>query len=154
MSAEPRSAAQRKVDTLAQLTATGTDVWVASAGSEPDGADPYLVPLSLSWLDERVVVALPATSRTARNIVGHGTARLGLGPTRDVVMIDVVLDRVVPVEDAAAPAERYAAQSGWDPRTAGGGYVFLVLRPVRVQAWREANELAGRTLMHDSRWLV
>ena len=29
------------------------------------------------------------------------------------------------------------------------GYVFLVLRPVRVQAWREANEIAGRTLMRD-----
>jgi hypothetical protein len=27
------------------------------------------------------------------------------------------------------------------------GYRFLVLRPVRIQAWREVNELPGRTLM-------
>lgn len=154
MSAEPRSAVQRKADTLAQLAAVGADVWVSSATSLPDGASPYLVPLSLSWLDERIVVALPGDSRTARNVVEHGTARLGLGPTRDVVMIDAVLERTLPVEDAAAPGERYAAQAGWDPRTAGGGYVFLVLRPVRVQAWREANEIAGRTLMRDGVWLV
>jgi hypothetical protein len=25
---------------------------------------------------------------------------------------------------------------------------------VRVQAWREANEIAGRTLMRDGTWLV
>jgi len=29
-----------------------------------------------------------------------------------------------------------------------------VLRPLRVQAWREANEIAGRTLMRDGAWLV
>ena len=45
------------------------------------------------------------------------------------------------------------AQADWDPRR-DTGYVFLVLRPVRVQAWREANEIAGRTLMRDGSWLV
>ena len=49
--------------------------------------------------------------------------------------------------------EAYVAQADWDPR-GDTGYVFLVLRPVRVQAWREANEIAGRTLMRDGRWLV
>ncbi len=154
MSEEPRGAARRKADTLAQLAAAGADVWVASASGGPGGASPYLVPLSLSWLDERVVVALPVDSRTARNVGEHGTARLGLGPTRDVVMIDAVLEHSLPVDDAAAPADRYAAQAGWDPRTAGGGYVFLVLRPVRIQAWREANEIPGRVLMRDGTWLV
>ena len=28
------------------------------------------------------------------------------------------------------------------------------LRPVRVQAWREADEIAGRDLIRDGRWLV
>jgi len=32
--------------------------------------------------------------------------------------------------------------------------VYLVLRPVRVQAWREADEMTGRTLMRDGEWLV
>ena len=46
-----------------------------------------------------------------------------------------------------------AAQADWDPR-GSAGYVYLVLRPDRVQAWREADEIAGRTLMRDGAWLV
>ena len=148
--AEPRSRAQRKTDTLAKLSAPEADVWVASAA---DG-DPYLVPLSLAWLDERIVIALEATSRTGRNIVARGRARLGLGPTRDVVMIDAVLDVVVPAVEAGALGDGYAAQADWDPREAGGGYVYVVLRPDRIQAWRESNEIPGRLLMRDGAWLV
>jgi hypothetical protein len=29
----------------------------------------------------------------------------------------------------------------------------LRLRPERIQAWRESNELAGRQLMRDGEWL-
>jgi hypothetical protein len=68
-------------------------------------------------------------------------------------MIDAVLDRAVGVGDDEALADAYAAQADWDPRGAGG-YLFLVLRPVRVQAWREANEITGRTLMRDGTWSV
>jgi hypothetical protein len=32
--------------------------------------------------------------------------------------------------------------------------VFFVLRPVRIQAWRESNEIPGRTLMRKGRWVV
>jgi len=147
--AGPRSRGQRRADTLAKLAAPAADVWVASAA----GSDPYLIPLSLAWLDERVVLALDAGSRTARNIVDGGVARLALGPTRDVVMIDVVLERAVPMAEAGALADGYAAQADWDPRAAGGDYLYLVLRPRRVQAWREADEIAGRTLMRDGVWL-
>jgi hypothetical protein len=57
-------------------------------------------------------------------------------------------------DDAAALADRYAAQADWDPRTAGGRFVYVVLRPDRIQAWREADELAGRTLMRAGSWVV
>src|SRR3954447_17767401 len=70
----PRSRAQRKADALAILGAAGAGVWVASASA--DGT-PYLVPLSLAWLDERAVLAVAASSRTALNIAASGTARLG-----------------------------------------------------------------------------
>jgi hypothetical protein len=60
----------------------------------------------------------------------------------------------VPVGEGGQIAEGYAAQADWDPRAAGGDYVYLVLRPDRIQAWREANELPGRLLMHDGNWLV
>ena len=145
----PRTRAQRKADTLAKLDAAKADAWVASASD--DG--PYLVPLSLAWLDERVVLALSGSSRTARNIVARGAARIGLGHTRDVVMIDAVLERSVPVGEAGALADGYAAQADWDPRDSAGDYLYLVLRPDRIQAWREANEIAGRLLMRAGTWL-
>jgi hypothetical protein len=53
----------------------------------------------------------------------------------------------------AAVAEAYAAQADWDPRRETDPYAFFALRPVRIQAWREANELAGRTIMKDGAWL-
>jgi hypothetical protein len=151
---EPRTREVRKADTLAKLATPEIDVWVASATGSGGGAQPYLVPLSLAWIDERVVIAVESDCRTARNITEHGTARLALGPTRDVVMIDAVLERVVGVDEAPGIAERYADQADWDPRTAGGGYVFVVLRPDRIQAWREANEIPGRTLMRAGSWLL
>jgi hypothetical protein len=60
-------------------------------------------------------------------------------------------ERVVAGDEALRAA--FVAQADWDPRN-GPGYVFLVLRPVRVQAWRESNEIAGRTLMRDGVWLT
>jgi hypothetical protein len=149
--AAPRSRRQRKADALAKLQEHLIDVWVASAS---DSEGPYLVPLSLAWIDDRAVIALPADSLTARNIAGGGRARLGLGPTRDVVLIDAVLDGQTAADAAdEGLGRRFADQAGWDPRREGGGYVFMFLRPRRIQAWREANELSGRTLMRDGAWL-
>ena len=112
MTREPaRSLAERRRDTR-KLLETEIDVWVATAS---DGA-PYLVPVSLAWLDERVVIAIPATSRTARNLEATRSARLGVGPTRDVVMIDAVLEHSEPVTSESELAERYAQRADWDPR--------------------------------------
>jgi hypothetical protein len=155
--AEPRTTEQRKADTLAKLDKPAADVWVATAAASVDDGHltPYLVPLSLAWIDERVVLATEADSVTARNITSGGTARLGLGPTRDVVMIDAELEQVYGVDEVPAElARKYAEQSGWDPRKAGDGMRFLVLRPLRIQAWREANEIPGRTLMRGGTWLA
>ena len=67
-------------------------------------------------------------------------------------MVDAVLEDVVAVEDTPpAIAESYAAQADWDPR-GSTGYQFLLLRPQRVQAWREADEIAGRTIIRDGEW--
>lgn len=148
--AEARDRETRKADTLAMLAAPKSDVWVATASAA--GA-PHLVPLSLAWVGERVVIAVEASSVTARNLISSGNARLALGPTRDVVMIDTVLEKTADVAADEALAAAYAAQTDWDPRDSSG-YVFLVLRPIRVQAWREANEIAGRDLMRDGHWLA
>ena len=152
--ADARDPGTRKVDSLRLLTTPGIDVWVATASAPAAGAAaPYLVPLSLAWVEERAVIACERSSRTARNATASGQARLAVGPTRDVVMIDAALERVVDVDDDEALGGAYAAQADWDPRGIEG-YVFLVLRPVRIQAWREVNEIPGRTLMRDGAWLV
>jgi hypothetical protein len=137
------------------LTRDAVDVWVATGSGQDGSVRPHLVPVSLAWLDdERVVIAVQSASRTARDLRAHGAARLGVGPTRDVVMIEAVLDEVHDVAEAPAEViERYLQQADWDPRTSPG-YAFLVLRPVLIQAWREANEIQGRTLMRDGHWLV
>jgi hypothetical protein len=148
--AGPRSREQRQADTRAWLTAPAADAWVATAG--PTG--PYLVPLSVVWTTERLVLAIAASSRTYRNIAGNGHVRLSLGRTRDVVMIDAEREDDIAVDAApAALADAYAAQSDWDPRDDPAGYRYLVLRPTRIQAWREVDELPGRLLMRDGEWL-
>ena len=153
--AAPRNAHTRKTDTLAKLHERHADVWVASASIDRARPVAHLIPLSLAWIDECVVVAAPIHQQTVRNIAEHGRARLALGPTRDVVVIDAVLERSIGVAEVPRDfAEGYAAQADWDPRQAGAEYTYLVLRPNRIQAWREENELAGRTLMRGGIWLI
>jgi hypothetical protein len=149
---QPRTREQRKADTLAKLSAPAADVWVATAAAD---ASAYLVPLSLAWLDERVVLATDADSATGRNIISQGHARLGLGLTRDVVLIDAELEKVYTLDEVPAGLARgYATQADWDPRESGGQMRLLVLRPQRIQAWREADELPGRTLMRGGAWIT
>jgi len=117
-----------------------------------------MVPLSYAWDGERLIIAIDPTSVTARNLRESGRARLGFGPTRDIVLVDATLDRVRETTATANATpddvgEVYAAQADWDPRREIDAYAFFMLRPVRVQAWREANELAGKTLMRDGAWL-
>lgn len=125
-------------------------MWVATAAA---AGRPHLVPLSLAWIEDHVVIAVTPGSVTGRDLAASGYARLGLGPTRDVVMIEATVERIVDADADEALATAYAAQADWDPRD-DGGFVFVVLRPDRVQAWRESNEIAGRELMRDGRWLA
>jgi len=150
MPEQPRPRSERKADVLARLSAPVADCWVATA----DGGEPYLVPLTAAWFEDRIILATSRRSPTARNLTAHGRARVGLGPTRDVILIDAALDETIPVGDSGAIGEAYANQSDWDPREAGEGFVFLALRPLRVQAWREENEIPDRLLMRDGAWLA
>jgi hypothetical protein len=152
MPAIARTARQRRADVDAKLNAIGADTWVATAS---DAGVAHLVPLSYGWDGERLLLAAEAGSVTVRNLRSSGRARLGFGPTRDVVLVDCALERVVDASDDAAKdvAGTYAAQADWDPRLEAEPYVYLLLRPRRVQAWREANELQGRLLMRDGAWL-
>jgi hypothetical protein len=150
MSIDPRSRAQRRRDTEHRLR-TDIDVWVASASA--DGV-PYLVPLSFDWDGEQLLVSTPADSPTGKNLAASRAARLGLGHTRDVSMIEG--DVEVLEIDALSPeqGDRFAERTGFDPRALTTPYRWFRISPRRVQAWREANEMADRDLMRDGRWLV
>jgi hypothetical protein len=147
---EPRPPALRRRDTEVRL-ARDVDVWVASAS--PDGA-PYLVPLSFDWDGESLLVATPADSPTGRNLAATRSARLGLGETRDVTMVDGDVEVLEIGELGRLEGDRFAARTGFDPRQLTTTYRWFRIRPRRVQAWREADELAGRDLMRDGSWLV
>jgi hypothetical protein len=152
MAPPPRPAEERKADTLAKLAATGIDAWVATATADGDAR---LVPLSFAWDGDRVILATERRSVTFENLERAGRARLGLGPERDVVMIDAVVISIVDAAVVPKPVgDTFATQSDWDPRDDPDGYAYIVLAPERIQAWREANEIVGRTLMRHGRWRV
>jgi hypothetical protein len=147
--AEPRSGAQRRRDTERRL-AHDVDVWIATASA--DGA-PYLVPLSFDWDGSALLVATPADSRTGRNLAASGSARLGLGETRDVSLIDGDVEILEIGDLPEDQANQFAARTGFDPRAESPPYRWFRITPRRIQAWREANELAGRELMRDGNWI-
>jgi hypothetical protein len=143
-----RSLEQRKSDTLASLE-SGVDLWVASASEDGDA---YLVPLSYYWDGSALTFATPAASRTGRNLIRSTWTRVALEPTRDVVVIEGPVEAISIGADVALE-DAHARATGFDPRTLAAEYVYLRLTPHRIQAWREVNELAGRDLMRDGRWL-
>ena len=144
-----RSPEARKRDVLALLERE-VDTWVASASADGEA---MLVPLSFVWDGRRLTVSTPRASRTARNLIRAGAARMALGGTRDVVLIDGTLEVL---ELGAEPEleEAHAQATEFDPRTLADEYVYLRLTPQRIQAWREVNELNGRHVMRDGAWVV
>jgi hypothetical protein len=142
----PRTAGQRKSDTLSRLT-SDVDAWIATADTAGSG---YLLPLSFLWDGTGVIVSTPRSSVTGRNLSRGGRVRVGIGQVRDVTMIDGTAE---PVQDEQTK-EAFAAKHDWDPRNESGDYAFFRIVPDRVQAWREVNELPGRTLMRDGQWLA
>ena len=144
-----RSRSQRRSDTLAKLRSE-VDLWVASA-DETGGA--YLVPLSYYWDGSALTIATPRASRTAVNLVRAGRARVALGPTRDVVIVEGRVE-AIPIGTDRGLEDAHAAATGFDPRTLAEEYVYLRITPETVQAWREANELQGRQLMRRGEWLT
>jgi hypothetical protein len=109
--------------------------------------------LSFDWDGEAVLLATPADSPTGKNLTAAGTARLGLGPTRDVTMIEGDVEVLEMDALSQEQGDRFAERTGFDPRSLETPYRWFRVTPRRIQAWREANEIAGRDLMREGRWL-
>ncbi|MFZ0217559.1 MAG: pyridoxamine 5'-phosphate oxidase family protein [Candidatus Dormiibacterota bacterium] len=148
---EGRSVEKRTAD-VREALAAGHDGWLATASAS---GRPHLIAVSCWWDGTQVVMTTVGSSRSARNLAATRQARLALGSADDVVMVDVELGHEVPVNDApAGVAEGFATGVGWDPREIGPEWVFLTLRPNRIQAYRGYDELAGRDVMRNGAWLA
>lgn len=144
-----RGRGERLRDTRARLD-SDIDLWVATAGP---GGGVHLIPLSFCWDGTAILVSTPRDSVTGRNLLADARVRLGLGHTRDVVMIDGLAEPVDAAELDAEEGDAFAARTGFDPRTLDEPYQYFRISPRNVQAWREVNELAGRRLMREGAWL-
>jgi hypothetical protein len=152
MTPPPRTRQQRKQDALHRLQ-RDTDAWVAT--TDAGSGTPYLVPLSFLWDGATLLIATPAASPTSHNLQATGKARLGIGPTRDLVLVQATVQASVAAGDLPEEVgDAFAAKTGFDPRQLDSDYRYFRLRPQRLQAWREANELDGRDLMRGGAWLA
>ena len=111
------------------------------------------MPLSFDWDGEALLIATLAESPTGRNLAATRTARVGLGDTRDVSMIEGEVEVLEIEELSETQGDRFAARTGFDPRSLTTPYRWFRITPRRIQAWREENEIAGRELMRGGSWL-
>ncbi|HEY7049959.1 MAG TPA: pyridoxamine 5'-phosphate oxidase family protein [Jatrophihabitantaceae bacterium] len=149
MNPPARSLDQRLHDTLHRLE-HDVDAWVATSSD----TDPYLVPLSFLWDGTTFLLATPTNSPTGRNLRKNGKVRLGIGLVRDVVLAEGTVTATPATEIPDDVGDAFAVKTGFDPRTLTTLYHYFWVRPRRIQAWREADELDGRELMRESRWLA
>ncbi|MGW1087250.1 pyridoxamine 5'-phosphate oxidase family protein [Streptomyces sp. NPDC002596] len=144
-----RSREQRKQDVFDRFE-KDEDAWVASASA--DGV-PTLVPLSFVWDDGTLLMATRRTNPPARNVTPAGQARISLGHTRDVVLVDATAEVVEGAELSVESGDAFATKLNWDPR-GRTSWVYLRFTPYAVRAWREENELSERELMAEGTWLI
>lgn len=144
--AEARSTAQRIADTCRRLE-HDTDAWLASG----NGDGPWLVPLSFVWHGGKLLFATDASTPTGERVAVLPSVRVALGHTRDVVVVDGEATLTPSTKLGADEVRLYRSKHGSDPRTWADSIIRV--RPVRIQAWREENELAGRLIMRDGVWL-
>jgi general stress protein 26 len=149
--AEPaRPLSVRKQDTLRRLE-EDVDLWVATASA--DGM-PYLMPLSFLWDGSTLLLSTAAGNPTAKNLQTNATTQVTLGHTRDVVHITATTEVLDPEALTDSEGDAFATKTGFDPRTLKSPYLYFRLTPIKIQAWREVNELSTRTLMDNNTWLA
>ena len=145
----PRSTEQRQQDALYRL-GHDVDAWVATTDTAT-GA-PRLTPLSFLWHDDALIFSTLGTSPTAHNLATNPSVQVGIGLTRDVVLVQGTVEVLHEVSDALGDA--FAAKAGFEPRSLRDPYPYFRLTPRTIQAWREEDELAGRWIMRHGAWLA
>ncbi|TDE08045.1 pyridoxamine 5'-phosphate oxidase family protein [Jiangella asiatica] len=145
----PRGLAERRTYARRRLE-SGFQMWLATAS---DGRGAHMIPVAYVWDGSALYTATFTKSRTVANIKSNTQARVAVGDTTDVVMVDTGASLIDVPDISVDIAERYAKVST-DPRTRPAGmFVFLRLQPSRIQVWNGVHEFVGRTVMRDGRWL-
>ncbi|TDC15167.1 hypothetical protein E1265_27155 [Streptomyces sp. 8K308] len=147
MPSTPRSLPQRRAAALQRLD-TNVHLWLSTAS---DGHGAHLIPVAYVWDGGRLTMATFVQSRTMANLKANPHARVAIGTTSDVVMIDGLVEFVEVADIDTDSAERFARVSH-DPR-AMPGFRYLRMAPTRIQVWNGFNEYAGRTVMANGTWL-
>jgi hypothetical protein len=145
----PRPLETRKQDTLNRLQ-EDVDAWVSTAS--PDGT-PYLMPLSFLWDGETLLLSTAHKNPTSLNLRANSPIHLAIGQTRDVVLITGTTETLNAEDLPQQTGDAFAQKTGFDPRTLKTPYLYFRVTPHRIQAWREVNELAARTIMEAGEWL-
>jgi hypothetical protein len=143
-----RSTEQRRKDALYRL-GHDIDAWVAT--TDPGTGAPRLTPLSFLWHDETLLFSTSASGATGRNLAVNPSVQVGIGLTRDVVLVQGTVEVLPTVPEPLGDA--FAIKAGFDPRTIATAFPYFRLTPCTIQVWREENELAGRWPMRDGVWL-
>ncbi len=129
MTPAPRTPQQRKQDALHRLE-HDIDAWVATADEGDE--TPHLVPLSFLWDGSTLLVATPSANPTGRNLEASGKVRLGIGTTRDVVLIEETALALAATEIPDEVGDAFAAKTGFDPRRLASSYCYFRIRPQRL----------------------
>jgi len=147
---ETRSRTQRIADTKRRLT-EDIDAWIASA--QPVTGEAYLVPLCFWWDGETILISTMVDSITGRNLRDNPKAEFSLDGTRDVILIRSTVETLTVDQLRPGEADKFAEYTHFDPRNEPTDHHYFRLNPYRIQAWREVNELKGRTIFRDGSWL-
>jgi len=141
---------EQRIAEAKEKLATERNCWLATAS--PDGA-PHLVPVRLDWDGSEVVFTTRSHNVTARNLAASPHAKIAVGLTHDVVLIDAAVSAVFAVGADPQTRSHFVARTGWDPGEGGGDWVFVRLAPRTIQVWGPPSEMADRTVFADGRWL-
>ena len=145
-----RDIATRKKDVLETLAKNGR-FWLGTADVT---GRPHVIAVSAWWESEALVMATLGTSRTARNIETNPRVTLATGAFNDAIVIHAQMIESSAVEDSPELAKGFKAALGWEPSEVSPGWIFFRLRPTKIQAFRDYEEIEGRDVMVRSRWLA
>lgn len=143
-----RDAATRKKDVLAFLEKQG-HYWLSTAEI---GGRPHVIAVSGLWDGSGITVTTLGSSKTAKNMAMNPLVVLAGGDPQDAIVIQAQVIESVPVGESPRVLQDWKKTMGWDPSELGD-WMFFLLRPTRIQAFRGYDEIGGRDVMVRSRWV-